>query len=80
MTDPLLLEQAPALILALHHSLRLTFVALADMYDGRDGPWVDELKDAAVRAVADANTHATMPELQKVADLFGDMRSGLRRA
>lgn len=76
--DPLFLEQSPALFSVLTQSLRLTFAALADMYDGKDGPWVDELRDAAFEAVRHADKTVAIAEFRNVDLVFTELRGHLR--
>lgn len=62
-----LTNETPALVATLVQSLRLTFGALAEMYEHRDGPWVDELRESI----------ATLPEREHVEALFDEFRRDL---
>ena len=56
----------------LAESLRITFDALAYMYERKDGPWVDELRQAAVNGDAE-----TREEARQVLALFDGFRKEL---
>lgn len=70
-----------ALVIALTQTLKLTFDALADMYERKDGPWVDELRNATLNTlITDTQPSSkTLPaaEVARVGLLFDKFRCEL---
>lgn len=68
---------ALAAVAALSGSLKITLDALADMYERRDGPWYDELVEAALNGPAAQAGVEDVRESLKV--FFLDYRRTLER-
>lgn len=69
---------ALAAVAALNGTLKITLDALADMYGRRDGPWFDELVEAALNGpVAQAGVEDVRESLKL---FFLDYRQTLERA
>lgn len=54
-------------------TLKITFDALADMYERKDGPWVDELREAVV----DSSAAPTAAEAQRIIAVLNEFRREL---
>lgn len=55
-------------------TLKLTFDALAELYGRKDGPWVDELKQAALHSAGAQSSRGR----DEVEHLFAEFREQLR--
>jgi hypothetical protein len=68
--------------LALAHTLKFTLDALADMYDGQNGPWLDELEAEAMSLLSeeDANERDVIAVKQFFDDFRNQLASFTRRA
>jgi hypothetical protein len=61
--------------LTLAHTLKFTLDALADMYDGRNGPWLDELEAEAMSFLNEED--ANERDVRAVKQFFDDFRNQL---
>lgn len=64
----------PSLVI-MGRTLEAALAALADLYDRRDGPWLDEIERAALQAALEEGLEPT--EILLLSDFFSNFRQTL---